>query len=68
MAVDLTIMRLNRDTFKENMDDYPKDLLQCVALSLLRRTPSVSQKVFASGLDGYLEPESSNGLNKSWAR
>jgi len=65
MIVDKTIMRLDRGSMTDDtMADYPKDMLHCIARALMMKSTHVTYDVFASGLDGYLEPETSNDPEK----
>lgn len=56
MIVDLIIMRRSRDNMT-GIADFPKDILHELTSSLLKRVDTQSHTAFASGLDGYLEPE-----------
>lgn len=58
MIVDKTIMRWDR-AFTREVVDYPRELLQSLTMSLLDRVEIVPQAQFESGLEKYLESETS---------
>lgn len=65
MIADHTIMRFSRNEFEKHSAEYPRDLLQSVAVALMHKTPHVSAEAFVAGLDGYIEPEVSGDSGKS---
>jgi len=65
MIVDHTIMRFSRNEFEKQSAEYPRDLLQSVAVALMHKAPGADCEAFIAGLDGYLEPEVSGDSDKS---
>lgn len=51
------IMRGNRDRFERDVADYPPELVQEVALKLLKQKATTSSKSFQATLSEYLEAE-----------
>jgi hypothetical protein len=51
------IMRGNRDRFERDIADYPPELVQEVALKLLKQKATTSSKSFQATLSEYLEAE-----------
>lgn len=51
------IMRGNRDRFERDVADYPPELVQEVALKLLKQKATTSSKSFQAALSEYLEAD-----------
>lgn len=51
------IMRGNRDRFERDTADYPPELVQEVALKLLKQKATTSSKSFQATLSEYLQAE-----------
>lgn len=51
------IMRGNRDHFERDIANYPPELVQGVALKLLKQKVTTSSKSFQATLSEYLEAE-----------
>ena len=55
--LDLTISRLRRKSFEDNLTDYPSDFVRELALKALQKIPTIAPKEFQAKLPLYVEAD-----------
>ena len=54
-ALDVTISRLGRKSFEDELTDYPSEFVRELALKALQQIPTIASKEFQAKLPLYLE-------------
>lgn len=58
MLVDVIVARFERTAFIKRVKDYPREVLEVVAVSLMLHQDPIAWNTFANRVSEYLEPES----------
>lgn len=57
MLVDVIVARFERTAFIKRVEDYPREVLEVVAVSLMLHQDPIAWDTFANRVSEYLEPE-----------